>query len=143
METPGTWVIRLTRPVVMVMWAVPPAIHRERCGDRSIAFQHGLRHNAAGQFWVQIHSAGWNLSADAEFAELYFKTSGSRVFNVIDETSATTLISNLDVVAASGNGDTAYDKTFTVTATGGSYGFYRQYGPEDHQRESVGEHGDR
>jgi hypothetical protein len=53
-----------------------------------------------------------------KFAELFFTTTGQRVFSVINNTAGTTLISNLDVVAAAG-ANTAYDQSVTVTVSGG------------------------
>ena len=53
-----------------------------------------------------------------KYAETYHTAAGQRVFNVV--LNGTTVISNLDIYAASGGKNVAYDRTFAVTVTGGT-----------------------
>ncbi len=52
-----------------------------------------------------------------KFSESYFTTTGSRVFNVVME--GVTVLSNYDIIAATGAIHTADDRTFSVAVTGG------------------------
>ena len=51
-----------------------------------------------------------------KFAELYWNTTGGRVFNVA--INGNRVLSNFDIVAAAGGAFKALDKTFAVTSTG-------------------------
>ena len=53
-----------------------------------------------------------------KYAETLHTAAGQRVFNVV--LNGNTVISNLDIYAASGGKNIAYDQTFAVTVTGGT-----------------------
>jgi hypothetical protein len=70
-----------------------------------------------GTFAYQFAVANGAYNVNLKFAELYFTTTGQRVFNVaINGQSALT---NFDVVAAAGSGFKAVDRAFSVNVTGG------------------------
>src|SRR5207253_1217668 len=52
-----------------------------------------------------------------KFAELYYSSTGSRVFSVV--ANGSTVLSNFDIVAQSGGKNIAIDKSLTVNVTGG------------------------
>src|SRR6266404_7198020 len=52
-----------------------------------------------------------------KFAELYWSTAGSRVFNVF--INGNQVLTNFDIVAQAGAKNTAIDKPFPVTVTNG------------------------
>ena len=67
-----------------------------------------------GTFAYQFAVANGAYNVNLKFAELYFTTTGQRVFNVaINGQSALT---NFDVVAAAGSGFKAVDRAFRRTA---------------------------
>ena len=53
-----------------------------------------------------------------KFAEIYFSAPGQRVFNIV--INGVTVESNFDPFAAAGGINTAIDKTYSVTVTGGA-----------------------
>jgi len=68
-----------------------------------------------GTFTYQFPIANGSHTVTLKFAELYFTSSGSRVFNVA--INGSTVLSNFDVVAAAGAGLKAVDKQFPVNVT--------------------------
>lgn len=61
-------------------------------------------------------TAGTSYGVRLHFAELYWATAGKRVFNVA--INGTTVLTNFDIVAATGAANTAVVKSFTATANG-------------------------
>ena len=57
-----------------------------------------------------------NYSVILKFAEIYFTSTGSRLFNVV--INGNQVMTNFDIVAAAGGAFKAIDKTFPVTVTG-------------------------
>ena len=69
--------------------------------------------NSSYQFTVP--NGGYNVVL--KFAEIYWTTTGQRIFNV--SINGTQVLTNFDIVAAAGAALTAIDKTFPVTVTNG------------------------
>ena len=59
-----------------------------------------------------------NYSVILKFAEIYFTSTGSRLFNVL--INGNQVLTNFDIVAAAGGAFKAVDKTFPVAVTGNS-----------------------
>lgn len=76
-----------------------------------------VRYNTGGPVVYQVSVPNGSYTVTLKFAEPYFTSSGSRVFNVA--LNGTTVQSNLDVFAASGGIDRALDLSFPVTVSGG------------------------
>ena len=70
-----------------------------------------------GTFQYQFSVPNGNYTVNLKFAEIYFTSSGQRVFNVA--INGTAVLSNFDIVAQAG-AFTAIDKSFPVTVSGGS-----------------------
>ncbi len=82
--------------------AAPAAVYQsERYGNYSYVFT-GL--TASAPYTVRLH-----------FAEIYFTSAGSRVFNVI--VNGTQVLTNLDVFVAAGGANTALVRDFTATTS--------------------------
>ena len=71
-----------------------------------------------GDFSYQFAVPAGSYNVRLKFAEIYWTGVGQRVFNVA--INGTTVLSDFDIVAAAGAPNTAIDKVFPVTATGGS-----------------------
>jgi ferric-dicitrate binding protein FerR (iron transport regulator) len=69
-----------------------------------------------GVFGYSLPVANGSYTVTLKFAEIYFTTAGSRVFNVAID--GTTVLSNFDITAQAG-AFTALDKSFPVTVTNG------------------------
>jgi Malectin domain len=63
-----------------------------------------------------IPAPAGTYTATAKFAEIYFATAGSRIFNVT--INGASVLSNFDIFAAAGGEYKAIDKSFTFTTTG-------------------------
>lgn len=58
-----------------------------------------------------------NYTVILKFAEIYWKTTGSRIFNV--SMNGVQVLSNFDIFAAAGGAQKAIDKSFPITVSGG------------------------
>jgi hypothetical protein len=67
-------------------------------------------------FTYTINVPAGTYAVTLKFAELYWSSSGGRVFNV--SINGTGVLSNFDIVSAAGGSFRAVDRTFTVTTTG-------------------------
>ena len=70
-----------------------------------------------GTFQYQFSVPNGSYNVKLRFAEIYFSTPGSRVFNLV--LNGTTVQSNFDPVAAAGGAFKAVDRSYTVNVTGG------------------------
>jgi hypothetical protein len=70
-----------------------------------------------GGFSYQFAVPNGSYTVVLKFAEIYFTTAGSRMFNV--STNGTQVLSNFDIVAPAGGALKALDKPFPVTVTNG------------------------
>jgi len=70
-----------------------------------------------------------NYSVILKFAEIYFTSAGSRMFNVA--INGTQVLTNFDIVASAGGAFKAIDKTFPVTVTGNAINIQFITGPAD------------
>jgi hypothetical protein len=68
-------------------------------------------------FSYQFTVPNGTYTVNLKFAELYYTSTGNRVFNVA--INGSTVLSNFDVVAQAGGGFRAVDKPFTVPINGG------------------------
>jgi hypothetical protein len=68
-----------------------------------------------GGFTYQFAVANGTYNVVLKFAEIYWTTTGKRIFNV--SINGTQVLSNFDIVAAAGGAAKAIDKTFPVTVT--------------------------
>jgi Malectin domain/Domain of unknown function (DUF1929)/PKD domain len=68
-----------------------------------------------GDFSYQFVVANGSYNVVLKFAEIYWTTTGQRIFNVA--INGTPVLTNFDIVAAAGAPLTAIDKTFPVTVT--------------------------
>jgi hypothetical protein len=68
-----------------------------------------------GNFQYQFSVPNGTYTVNLKFAEVYWTSTGQRVFNVA--INGSTVLSNFDIVAAAGGTLTAVDKAFTVAAT--------------------------
>ncbi|MGB8522602.1 MAG: malectin domain-containing carbohydrate-binding protein [Candidatus Acidiferrales bacterium] len=71
-----------------------------------------------GDFSYQFTVPNGIYGVTLKFAEIYWSGVGQRVFNVA--INGTAVLSDFDIVAAAGAPDTAIDKTFPVTVSGGT-----------------------
>ena len=69
-----------------------------------------------GDFSYQFVVANGSYNVVLKFAEIYWTTTGQRIFNVA--INGTPVLTNFDIIAAAGAPLTAIDKTFPVTVTG-------------------------
>lgn len=76
-----------------------------------------------------------NYSVILKFAEIYFTSTGSRLFNVV--INGNQVLTNFDIVAAAGGAFKAIDKTFPVTVTGNSITIQFITGPADFPKVSA------
>ena len=76
-----------------------------------------------------------NYSVILKFAEIYFTSTGSRLFNVV--INGNQVLTNFDIVAAAGSAFKAVDKTFPVTVTGSSITIQFVTGPADFPKVSA------
>jgi hypothetical protein len=70
-----------------------------------------------GNFSYDIPLANGTYELTLKFAEIFFTSTGSRVFHV--DVEGTRVLSNLDIYDVAG-ADTAYDRTFTVSVADGT-----------------------
>jgi hypothetical protein len=70
-----------------------------------------------GAFSYQFPVVNGTYNVNLKFAELYYTSTGQRVFNVA--INGQSVLTNFDIVAAAGAGLTAIDRTFPVTVTNG------------------------
>ena len=71
-----------------------------------------------GAFSYQFTVPNGSYNVVLKFAEIYWNSSGQRIFNV--SINGTQVLTNFDIVAAAGAPLTAIDKTFPVTVTNGT-----------------------
>jgi hypothetical protein len=83
-------------------------------GTTDPALYQSLRY---GDFSYNIPIANGNYKVTLKFAEIYWNSSGKRLFNVSMQGSQ--VISNLDVYAKAGGQNTTYDITIPVSVTNG------------------------
>jgi subtilisin family serine protease len=82
-----------------------------------------------GSFSYPVRVANGNYTVNLKFAEIYFTTAGSRVFNV--SINGTPVLTNFDIVAQAGGALKALDKSFPVTVTNGQINIQFSQGPAD------------
>jgi hypothetical protein len=70
-----------------------------------------------GGFTYVVNVPNGNYTVNLKFAEIYFTSPGSRIFNA--SINGTQVLTNFDIVAAAGGALTAVDKSFAVTVTNG------------------------
>jgi hypothetical protein len=70
-----------------------------------------------GSFSYPVSVANGNYTVTLKFAEIYFTTPGSRIFNV--SINGTPVLTNFDIVAQAGGALKAIDESFPVTVTNG------------------------
>jgi hypothetical protein len=80
------------------------------------ALYQTTRYGSSFQYQVNVPSGSYTLTL--KFADPYFTTVGSRLFNV--SINGAQVLSNFDIVAQAGGGFTAIDRAFPVTVTGGT-----------------------
>jgi hypothetical protein len=68
-----------------------------------------------GDFSYHFAVANGSYNVVLKFAEIYWTTTGQRIFNV--SINGTPVLTNFDIIAAAGGPLTAIDKTFPVTVT--------------------------
>lgn len=88
-----------------------------------------------GSFTYSFTVPAGNYSVILKFAEIYFTSTGSRVFNVAINGSQ--VLTNFDIVSAAGGAFKALDKTFPVTVTGNSINIQFITGPADFPKVSA------
>ena len=71
-----------------------------------------------GNFTYQFSVPNGSYDVMLKFAEIYWTTTGKRIFNV--SINGTQVLSNFDIVAAAGGAFTAIDKTFPTTVVNGA-----------------------
>ena len=76
------------------------------------------RYANSGSLTYSFSVPNGSYTVTLKFAELYFSTAGSRVFNV--KINGTTVLTNFDIVAQAGAWRTAIDKSFPVTVSNGT-----------------------
>ena len=81
-----------------------------------------------GAFTYNFPVANGNYTVTLKFAEIYYTTAGSRVFNVA--INGTPVLSNFDITAQ-GGAFTALDKSFPVSVTNGQIAIQFSQGPAD------------
>jgi hypothetical protein len=81
-----------------------------------------------GGFTYSFPVSNGNYNVTLKFAEIYFTTPGSRVFNV--SINGTPVLTNFDIVAQAG-AFTALDKTFPVAVSNGQIAIQFSRGPAD------------
>jgi hypothetical protein len=79
------------------------------------ALYQTVRYGPSFQYLFTVPNGSYTVTL--KFAEPYFLSSGSRVFNVAINGSS--VLSGFDIVTHAGGSFTAYDQSFPVTVTGG------------------------
>jgi hypothetical protein len=79
------------------------------------ALYQTVRYGSSFQYLFTVPNGSYTVTL--KFAEPYFLSSGSRVFNVA--INGASVLSNFDIVTHAGGSFTAYDQSFPVTVTGG------------------------
>lgn len=74
-------------------------------------------HYSTGNLTYQTSVPNGNYTVKLRFAELYWTSSGQRVFNV--QLNGTQVATNLDVFVAAGGMNKAYDVSYPITVSGG------------------------
>jgi hypothetical protein len=74
-------------------------------------------HYSTGNLTYQTSVPNGSYTVTLKFAELYWASSGQRVFNV--QLNGTQVATNVDVFAAAGGMNKAYDVSYPVTVNGG------------------------
>jgi hypothetical protein len=82
-----------------------------------------------GAFSYQFAVPSGTYTVNLKFAELYYTTSGQRLFNVI--INGTQVLTNFDIVSSAGGAFKAIDKGFSVPVTGGQIVIQLQTGAAD------------
>jgi hypothetical protein len=82
-----------------------------------------------GNFAYNFAVSNGSYTVTLKFAEIYFTSPGSRVFNVA--INGNTVLSNFDIVAQAGT-LTALDESFPVTVTNGQISIQFSQGPADY-----------
>jgi hypothetical protein len=90
----SSWVSRTSDPTLY---------QTERYGNGSLNYQFSV---PSGTYTVNL-----------KFAEIYFNSAGQRIFNVA--INGSTVLSNFDIVAQAGGGNTAVDRQFVTNVTNG------------------------
>ncbi|MGV3724212.1 MAG: malectin domain-containing carbohydrate-binding protein [Actinomycetota bacterium] len=75
-----------------------------------------VRYSSGANFGYSLPAAAGSYTLKLHFAECWFTTPGSRVFNV--RVNGALALANLDVVAAAGGANTTVVRTLPVTSTG-------------------------
>ncbi len=70
-----------------------------------------------GTFYYTVNAPNGNYTVNLKFAEIYFSTAGSRMFNV--SINGTQVLTNFDIVAQAGGAFKALDESIPVTVTNG------------------------
>jgi hypothetical protein len=79
------------------------------------ALYQTVRFGSSFQYLFNVPNGSYTVTL--KFAEPFFLSSGSRVFNVA--INGNSVLSNFDIVTHAGGSFTAYDQSFPVTVTGG------------------------
>ena len=66
-----------------------------------------------GNFQYQFSVPNGNYTVTLKFAEIYFSTAGSRIFNVAIDGAQ--VLTNFDIISQAGAPNTAIDRSFPVT----------------------------
>jgi hypothetical protein len=74
-------------------------------------------YSTTGTLTYQFNVPNGSYTVTLKFAEIWYTSSGQRVFNI--QINGTTVQSNLDIFAAAGGTNKAYDLSFPVTVSGG------------------------
>jgi hypothetical protein len=82
-----------------------------------------------GAFGYTVTVPNGNYTVNLKFAEIYFTTAGSRMFNV--SINGIPVLTNFDIVAQAGGPMQALDKSFPVTVTNGQINIQFSAGAAD------------
>jgi hypothetical protein len=74
-------------------------------------------YSTTGSLVYQFSVPNGSYTAKLKFAEIWYTSSGQRVFNI--QINGTAVQTNLDVFSAAGGGNKAYDLSWPVTVSGG------------------------
>jgi len=98
------------------------------------ALYQNLRWNA-GNLGYQFTVLNGTYTVKLKFAEIYYSSSGQRVFNVA--INGQTVLTNFDIVAQAGGGNRAVDKSFTVNVTNGQISIQMNSTVDDPQVNAI------
>ena len=82
-----------------------------------------------GSFGYSVSVPNGNYTVNLKFAEIYFTSPGSRVFNV--SINGTPVLANFDIVAQAGGALKSLDESFPVSVTNGQINIQFTPGPAD------------